>query len=110
MAQADSNAIQIEYETFGEPDSPALLLIIGLACQLIDWDEELCKQIAQRGHYVIRFDNRDDGLSTKIDDAGIPDIMKTIETLMAGKPVNPIYTIEDMADDAVGLLLSIEVG
>jgi len=104
MAQVDSNGIQIEYETFGEPDSPALLLIIGLARQLIDWDEKLCKQIAQRGHYVIRFDNRDTGLSTKIDDAGVPDIMKTIEALMTGEPVNPPYTIEDMADDAVGLL------
>ena len=104
MAQVDANGIQIEYETFGKPDSPALLLIIGLAGQLIDWDEKLCKQIAQRGHYVIRFDNRDAGLSTKIDDAGVPDIMKTIEALMTGEPVNPPYTIEDMADDAAGLL------
>jgi pimeloyl-ACP methyl ester carboxylesterase len=104
MAQVDSNGIQIEYETFGRPESPALLLIIGLAGQLIDWDGELCKQIAQQGHYVIRFDNRDAGLSTKIDDAGIPDIMKTIEALMTGEPVNPPYTIEEMADDAVGLL------
>jgi len=104
MAQVDSNGIQIEYETFGQPGSPALLLIIGLASQLIDWDEKLCKQIAQRGYYVIRFDNRDAGLSTKIDDAGVPDIMKTIEALMTGEPVNPAYTIEDMADDAVGLL------
>lgn len=104
MAQVDSNGIQIEYETFGRPDSPALLLIIGLAGQLIDWDEALCKQIAQRGHYVIRFDNRDAGLSTKKDGAGVPDIMKTIEALIKGEPVNPPYTIEDMADDAVGLL------
>ena len=104
MAQIDSNSIQIEYETFGKPDSSALLLIIGHAGQLIDWDEKLCKQIAQRGHYVIRFDNRDIGLSTKIDDAGVPDIMKTIEALMIGEPVDPPYTIEDMADDAVGLL------
>jgi pimeloyl-ACP methyl ester carboxylesterase len=104
MTQVDSNGLQIEYETFGKPDSPALLLIIGLADQLIDWDENLCKQIAQRGHYVIRFDNRDTGLSTKIDDAGVPDIMKTIEALMTGESVNPPYTLEDMADDAVGLL------
>jgi len=104
MAQVDANGIQIEYETFGKPDLPALLLIIGLAGQLIDWDEALCQQIAQRGHYVIRFDNRDAGLSAKIDDAGVPDIMKTVEALMVGEPVNPPYTIEDMAGDAVGLL------
>jgi pimeloyl-ACP methyl ester carboxylesterase len=104
MAQVDANGIQIEYETFGEPDSPALLLIIGLAGQLIDWDEKLCQQLAQQGHYVIRFDNRDAGLSSKIEEAGVPDIMQTIEAQMKGETINPPYTIEDMADDAVGLL------
>ena len=104
MAQVDTNGIQIEYDTFGEPGSQPLLLIMGFAGQLIFWDEELCKEIAQRGHYVIRFDNRDVGLSTKIDEAGVPDIMKTIEALMMGEAVHPPYTIEDMADDAVGLL------
>jgi pimeloyl-ACP methyl ester carboxylesterase len=104
MAQVDANSIQIEYETFGEPDSPALLLIIGLAGQLIAWDEKLCQQLAQQGHYVIRFDNRDAGLSSKIEEAGVPDIMQTIEAQMKGETINPPYTIEDMADDAVGLL------
>jgi len=104
MAKVDANGIQIEYETFGEPDSPALLLIIGLAGQLIAWDEKLCQQLAQQGHYVIRFDNRDAGLSTKIEEAGVPDIMKTIEAKMKGEAINPPYTIEDMAADAVGLL------
>jgi pimeloyl-ACP methyl ester carboxylesterase len=109
MAQADSNGIQIEYETFGEPGSQPLLLIMGVAGQLILWDEELCRKIAQRGHYVIRFDNRDVGLSTKMDDAGVPDIMKTIEALMMGEAVHPPYTIEDMADDAVGLLDALDI-
>ena len=109
MAQANSNGIQIEYETFGEPDSQPLLLIIGFAGQLILWDEELCRKIAQRDHYVIRFDNRDVGLSTKMDDAGVPDIMKTIEALMKGEAVQPPYTMEDMADDAVGLLDALDI-
>jgi pimeloyl-ACP methyl ester carboxylesterase len=104
MAQVDANGIQIEYETFGEPDSPALLLIIGIIAQLTFWDEKLCQQLAQQGHYVIRFDNRDAGLSSKIEEAGVPDIMQTIETKMKGETINPPYTIEDMADDAVGLL------
>jgi len=104
MAKANANGIQIEYETFGEPASPPLLLIIGLAGQLIFWDEELCEQLAQQGHYVIRFDNRDVGLSTKFEEAGVPDIVQTIETLMQGETVNPAYTMEDMANDAVGLL------
>ena len=104
MTQVAANGIQIEYEAFGEPDSPALLLIIGIIGQLTFWDEELCQQLAQQGHYVIRFDNRDAGLSSKIEEAGVPDIMQTIETLRKGETINPPYTIEDMADDAVGLL------
>lgn len=109
MAQVDANGIQIEYETFGEPDSPALLLIIGLASQLTAWDEKLCQQLAQQGHYVIRFDNRDAGLSSKIEEAGVPDIMQTIEAQMKGEAISPPYTIEDMADDAVGLLDAIGI-
>ena len=104
MAQVDANGIQIGYETFGEPDSPALLLIIGITGQLTFWDEKLCQQLAQQSHYVIRFDNRDAGLSSKIEEAGVPDIMQVIKTQMKGEAINPPYTIEDMADDAVGLL------
>lgn len=104
MAKVDANGIQIEYETFGEPDSPALLLIIGLADQLISWDEKLCHLLAEKGHYVIRFDNRDAGLSSKMQAAGEPDIMKIIEALMRGETIVPPYTIEDMAADAVGLM------
>jgi pimeloyl-ACP methyl ester carboxylesterase len=104
MPRVSANAIQLEYETFGEPHAPPLLLITGLADQLISWDEELCEQLAQQGHYVIRYDNRDAGLSSKIDEAGVPDIMSTVAALMQGGEINPPYTIEDMADDAVGLL------
>ena len=104
MPSVRTNGIQLEYEAFGESTSPPLLLIIGLAGQLIFWDEELCRQLAQQGHYVIRYDNRDVGLSSKIEEAGVPDIMRTIETLMRGEEIDPPYTIEDMAEDAVGLL------
>ena len=100
MPSVSSKSIQIEYETFGEPNSPPLLLIIGFNAQLIFWDDELCEQLAQSGHYVIRFDNRDVGLSSKFEEAGIPDI----GALMRGEAIDPPYTIEDMADDAVGLL------
>jgi pimeloyl-ACP methyl ester carboxylesterase len=104
MAKTTANGIQIEYDTVGSPDDPPLLLIAGLALQLIHWDEALCEQLAQRGHYVIRFDNRDTGLSTRFAKAGIPDIGQLIEALMKGEESRPPYTIEDMADDAVGLL------
>ncbi|MBI5443131.1 MAG: alpha/beta hydrolase [Deltaproteobacteria bacterium] len=83
MANAAANGIRIEYETTGNPSDRPLLLISGLAGQLIGWDEELCKSLAEKGHYVIRFDNRDAGLSTH------PDVP---------------YTVEDMAADVVGLL------
>jgi pimeloyl-ACP methyl ester carboxylesterase len=86
MPKAAANGIQIEYETFGDPSARPLLLIGGLADQLIHWDDELCRDLSRRGHYVIRFDNRDSGLSTKFDQAAPP------------------YTLDDMADDTVGLL------
>ena len=104
MAKTNANGIQIEYDTFGKHGEPPLLLIVGLACQLIHWDEALCEQLARRGHYVIRFDNRDAGLSTKLAEAGIPHIGQVIEARMKGEETRPPYTIEDMADDAVGLL------
>lgn len=104
MPSVTANDIQIEYETFGERASPTLLLITGLGGQLIFWDEELCEHLAQRGHFVIRYDNRDVGLSSKLEEAGVPDVMRTIGALMQGEAIKAPYTIEDMAEDAVGLL------
>ena len=72
---APANGIEIAYQTFGERSDPALLLVMGLGAQLIHWPEEFCELLAARGFYVIRFDNRDIGLSTKIDDAPVPDLM-----------------------------------
>jgi pimeloyl-ACP methyl ester carboxylesterase len=109
MPSVSANGIQIEYEAFGEPSSPALLLIMGLAGQLFCWDEELCKEFAERGHYVIRYDNRDAGLSSKLEEAGVPDIMRAIKSLMQGDAIKPPYTIEEMADDACGLLDALDI-
>jgi len=104
MPTASANGIQIEYETFGEPSSPPLLLIAGIGGQMIGWDEELCKEWARKGLYVIRFDNRDVGLSTKLKEAGIPDVMAVMTAGMNGEKVDVPYTLDDMADDTVGLL------
>ena len=109
MAEAKANNISIEYETFGNPSSPPILLVIGLGAQLIYWDEVFCRRLSDAGLYVIRFDNRDSGLSTKIDEAGIPDMMDVIGKLMAGQKITPPYTIEDMAADAVGLLDALKI-
>ncbi|UCC18282.1 MAG: alpha/beta fold hydrolase [Promethearchaeota archaeon] len=110
MPKAKANNIEIEYETFGDPLSKPLLLIMGLGAQMIRWDEEMCQKLAESGFYVIRFDNRDVGLSTKFDEAGEPDLMKLFMAYQKGEKIEAPYTLNDMADDAVGLLdaLSIE--
>jgi pimeloyl-ACP methyl ester carboxylesterase len=104
MATATANGIQIEYDTFGDKSSRPLLLIMGLSDQMIMWDEEFCEQLAAKGHYVIRFDNRDVGLSTKFDEAGIPDLMEAMLAMKEGKKIGAPYSLDDMADDSVGLL------
>jgi pimeloyl-ACP methyl ester carboxylesterase len=109
MATANANGIQIAYDTFGEPSSPALLLIIGLGAQLIYWQEAFCQQIADSGYYVIRYDNRDTGLSTKFEGLSTDEIMERIGAVFMGQDVSVPYTIEDMADDAAGLLDTLNV-
>ncbi len=96
--------MEIEYDTFGDPRAPALLLIMGLRAQMISWEEEFCQAIANRGFNVIRFDNRDVGLSTKLDAAGTPDLLSAF----AGNP-KPAYQLDDMADDAVGVLDAVNI-
>jgi pimeloyl-ACP methyl ester carboxylesterase len=91
--------VELVYETIGDPGNPALLLVMGLGMQLIHWDLELCEGLAERGFQVIRFDNRDAGLSTKID-APVPNVMRA----MAGLRIRAPYLLSDMADDSFGLL------
>jgi pimeloyl-ACP methyl ester carboxylesterase len=93
------NGIDIAYETFGDPSQPPLLLVMGLGAQMLAWPEDLCRQLADAGHHVIRFDNRDVGLSTHFRDVAPPRLR---DVLLRRR--RPPYTIEDMADDAVGLL------
>ena len=109
MPSAAANGIQIEYETFGDSSGRPLLLIIGLGAQMIHWDDDLCKDLASRGHYVIRFDNRDVGLSTKFEKAGVPNLPEVFGKLLRGEKVEPPYTLDDMADDAVGLLDALKI-
>ena len=66
--------IELAYETFGDTDAPPMLLIAGLATQMLGWDEQFCMQLADKGFHVIRFDNRDVGRSTHLDDAGVPNL------------------------------------
>lgn len=101
---AQANGIRICYDTFGERTAPPLLLVMGLAGQMIAWDEEFCRRLAGQGYFVVRYDNRDIGLSTRFSEAGIPDIMGLIGQALQGKPITAPYLLRDMAADAVGLL------
>lgn len=110
LTTVKANTIEIAYDAFGEESSPPILLISGLSEQLIDWGDAFCKELASKGFYVIRFDNRDSGLSTKFDDAEIPDINVIMQKIMSGGAVTSLpYTMKDMADDAIGLLDAIGV-
>jgi pimeloyl-ACP methyl ester carboxylesterase len=104
MPQVQSNGITIEYESFGPADRETVLLIMGLGAQLTMWPVELCNELVARGYRAIRFDNRDVGLSTKFDAAGMPDMAAIFGALMSGKPASAPYSLDDMAADAVGLL------
>jgi pimeloyl-ACP methyl ester carboxylesterase len=104
MAKANANGIVIEYETFGDRSGRPLLLIMGFGGQLTSWSEEVLNQLVDEGHFVIIFDNRDTGLSSKIEEAGVPDVPGTLAALMQGEKIKVPYTYYDMGDDAVGLL------
>jgi pimeloyl-ACP methyl ester carboxylesterase len=99
MPRATVNGLELEYESFGDPAHTPLLLVMGLSYQMIEWDDDVCRMIADRGFWVTRFDNRDVGLSSKLDHLGAPDLM----SLVMGT-AEPLYTLGDMADDAVGIL------
>ena len=101
-ARVRVNGIELVYDTFGDPSAPPLLLIMGLGVQMIAWDEEFCTALAALGYWVIRFDNRDVGLSTRLDEAGVPDVLALMQG--RGEAVQVPYTLRDMADDAAGLL------
>jgi pimeloyl-ACP methyl ester carboxylesterase len=104
FTSTDNRNIELEYDHFGNPTDPALLLIMGFTAQMVAWDEEFCTQLANRGHFVIRFDNRDCGLSTKLH--GVPSnsdaviMAAMMETEMPPVP----YTLSDMAADAMQVL------
>lgn len=103
MAQFESNGLRIEAESFGDESKPAVLLVMGLGMQLLAWPEALCQRLAEAGYRVIRFDNRDIGLSTKLDDTRIS-IPRAALRYALHLPIPAPYRVQDMADDARGLL------
>ena len=105
MPTADHQGIPIEYDTFGDPTEPAILLIMGFATQMTAWDPEFCRMLAERGHFVIRFDNRDCGLSGKTEGEP-PNVLALLMAVTAGEEVadEVPYTLSDMAADGLAVL------
>jgi pimeloyl-ACP methyl ester carboxylesterase len=104
MANIAANGIRIEYETFGDRGDPALLLIMGLGAQMIFWDDAFCRELASRDFYVIRFDNRDCGLTTHFPEKGVPNVVEAVTASLSGGTVDSPYSLADMAADGVALL------
>ncbi len=104
MKSTRPDTIDIEYETFGSAADPAVLLVAGFVVQLTSWDTEFCRLLAGSGRYVIRFDNRDCGLSTKLEGVAA-DWHGALDATLSGGPMPDVpYTLSDMGNDSVGLL------
>jgi pimeloyl-ACP methyl ester carboxylesterase len=104
MPQVRANGIDIEYESFGRASDPLILLIMGFAAQLIFWPDPLCEGLAAKGFRVVRFDNRDIGKSTHFAGQSAPDPRALLAEVAAGRRPDVPYTLDDMADDALGLM------
>lgn len=102
--KARANGIEIEYEIFGDEEAPAVLLIMGLGGQVTSWPMPLIHDLVTRGYRPIPYDQRDVGLSTKIEEAGLPDLAAIAAAVKAGRKPDVAYDLDDMAADAAGLL------
>ncbi|MBS1885231.1 MAG: alpha/beta hydrolase, partial [Actinobacteria bacterium] len=102
---APANGIELCYQEIGDPDGEPLVLVMGLATQMIAWFDDFCRLLAERGYRVIRFDNRDIGRSTKLSSAGVPSKVD----LLLGRRATAPYLLRDMAKDTVGLLDFLEI-
>jgi proline iminopeptidase len=104
MPSVVANGITLQYESLGEDAAPVMLLIMGLGMQLVSWPDPFCQMLVQRGFRVLRFDNRDCGLSQKMDHLGKPHLVRATIRASLGLPVRAPYGLDDMARDTVGLL------
>lgn len=107
-----SSEVSIAYESFGDPEDPPVLLVMGFGAQMLAWHEDFCRALADRGRYVIRYDNRDCGLSTKFDDHPV-DMGAFIAAVTSGDIPAALamvpYRLRDMADDGLGLLTALGI-
>ncbi len=107
VKHASCGDVDLAYETFGSAGDPPLVLVMGLATQMLGWPDEFCQNLADGGFHVVRFDNRDIGLSTHLDAAGMPDL----SPLFSGQPITSApYLLADMADDTIRLVDALGLG
>lgn len=104
MPSIRADKVSLQYESFGNPADPPIVLVMGLGMQLIMWPERLCEMLAAKGFHVVRFDNRDVGLSTHLDHLGVPNITVATLKFLLRLPLKAAYLIEDMARDTAALL------
>ncbi|MGI9284480.1 MAG: alpha/beta fold hydrolase [Pseudomonadales bacterium] len=104
-----ANGVRLAYDEFGNPSQPAIVLIMGLGTQMIAWPEEFCHGLAAEGYRVVRFDNRDIGLSEKMDAAKMPSLLKMMLLARLKLPFKVPYKLHDMAEDTVGLLDALDI-
>ena len=109
MPQIKANGLSFEYQSFGQAADPAILMIMGFSAQMTMWPLELCEGLAGRGYRVIRFDNRDIGLSEKLNRLGEANVMDAFARAMTGQPVSAPYQLNDMAADAAGILDALDI-
>ncbi len=105
LGRVAANGVELAYETFGDAGAPPVVLIMGLATQMIAWPDELCDSLARRGLFVVRFDNRDVGGSTHLRNVPPP---RLADILVRRRP--PPYSVSDMADDVAGLIDGLGLG
>ena len=104
-----ANGVELAYDEFGVASDPVILLIMGLGTQMIAWPEDFCNGLAARGFRVIRFDNRDIGLSEKVAAGRLPHMLKLAAFSRLNLPLDVPYTLHDMAQDAIGLLAALDI-
>jgi pimeloyl-ACP methyl ester carboxylesterase len=109
MPNITANGIRIEYEIFGKSDNPTILLISDIGNRSLLWEDSFCDRLAERGRHVVRFDNRDSGLSTIFKEKGAISIKDAYIMNQSKKSMEPPYRLKEMADDAIGLLNALRI-
>lgn len=105
----EANGLNIAYDTFGDSNADPMILIMGLGTQMIAWPVPFCQALAKAGHFVVRFDNRDVGLSTKLDGAKAPGAIRFLLNRIFGLPLGAPYSLDDMAADTIGVLDALDI-